>query len=105
MHCFQPEKHLPVCQQLVAQLENNSRFILGVSDTDEVLTHQQYMKIKCGGIQGMHRVLNRNHEELPAVTDITDQIIERYGALSKFPYNEIVRDIASFSHRKSAKKQ
>lgn len=105
MHCYQPESHLPVCQQLVTLLENNSRFILGVTDQDEPLTHQQYMKIKCGGIRGMHRVLQQNHEELPTITDITDHIIKHYGSLSDFPYSEIVRDIATFSHRKSAKKK
>lgn len=104
MRCHHPGNHLDNCRQLVAQLENNTRFILGVSNKDKLLTHQQYMKIKCGGIQGMQRVLNPGEEDLPSVTDISAHIIRQYVSLADFPYGEIVRDIANFSHRKSAKK-
>ena len=104
MHCRHPGDHLDICHQLVIQLENNTRFILGVSNKDSLLTHQQYMKIKCGGMEGMQRVLNPGSEELPSVTDISAHIIKKYGSLSHFPYGEIVRDISNFSHRKSVKK-
>lgn len=104
MRCHHPDDHLDKCHQLVAQLENNTRFILGVSNKDNPLTHQQYMKIKCGGMVGMQRVLELGSEALPSVTVISAHIMKQYGSLADFPYGEIVRDIAGFSHRKSAKK-
>lgn len=104
MRCHHPDNHLDNCHQLVAQLENNTRFILGVSNNDNPLTHQQYMKIKCGGMKGMQQVLKLGSEEPPSVTVISTQIIKQYGSLADFPYGKIVRDIANFSHRKSAKK-
>ncbi len=104
MDCQNPDNHLDTCHQLVAQLENNARFILGVSNKDQPLTHQQYMKIKCGGMEGMHRVLKLETNELPLVTKISEYTIKQYGSLEDFPYGEIVRDIANFSHRKSVKK-
>lgn len=104
MHCHHPDNHLDKCHQLVAQLENNTRFILGISNKDTVLTHQQYMKIKCGGIQGMQRALQAHSEEIPCVTDILTRVIKQYGSLSAFPFGEIVRDIYNFSHRKSTRK-
>ncbi len=102
MHCQHPDNHLQTCRQLLADLEKNSRFILGVShtDSDKPLTHQQYMKIKCGGMEGMQRVLAQDTEQLPCITDIAAQIIIQYGSLAHFPYADIVRDIAGFSHRK-----
>ncbi|MDX2505180.1 MAG: hypothetical protein QNL62_12000 [Gammaproteobacteria bacterium] len=105
MHCQHPENHLETCHQLVTELENNTRFILGVSNNDTPLTHQQYMKIKCGGLQGMQRVLHPNSQELPSVITVTAEIIEQHKTLAGFPYNEIVQDIARFSHRKSSKKK
>ena len=104
MHCQHPDNHLEKCHQLVTQLENNTRFILKLSNNDNPLTHQQYMKIKCGGMEGMQRVLKQELDKLPSVTDISAQIIQQYGSLTDFPYAEIVRDIADFSHRKSLKK-
>lgn len=104
MRCRHPANHLDNCHQLVAQLETNARFILGVSNKDSLLTHQQYMKIKCGGMEGMQRVLKPGSEELPDVIDIFVHIMKKYGSLTDFPYGEIVRDISHFSHRKAVKK-
>ncbi|MCW8930450.1 MAG: hypothetical protein OQL19_09460 [Gammaproteobacteria bacterium] len=104
MHCQHPDNHLDTCKQLVLQLEKNTRFILGISSKDTQLTHQQYMKIKCGGMEGMQRVLKLKLDELPSVTGISTQILKEYTSFDDFPYGEIVRDIADFKHRKSAKK-
>ena len=104
MRCFKADTHMQHCHNLVTELEKNTRFILGVSDSNEPLTHQQYMKIKCGGIQGIHRILNPDSEDLPYVFDTIDIMQERYQSLSNFPFNEIVRDIAQFKHRKRVKK-
>ena len=104
MNCQHPDNHLELCQQLVAELERNTQFILGVSNNESPLTHQQYMKIKCGGMEGMQRVLEPESEELPRVTDISAEILKQYDSYADFPYGDIVRDIANFSHRKSAKK-
>jgi hypothetical protein len=93
------------CLRLVELLRNNASFVLGISGVKTQLTHSQYMKIKCGGIQGMQRVLEgRNARDLPMITEIIADARDLYGNLEHFPYAEIVGDIQSFSHRKPSRK-
>ena len=63
------------------------------------------MKIKCGGIQGMQRVLEANNiQSVPMVTEIINDTRDLYGSLEDFPFAEVMQDIKTFSHRKSFKK-
>lgn len=104
MSCIRAADLLPVCQNLVSVLKKNSCFVLGISDSDIELTHAQLMKIRCGGLLGMRRVLKAG-EHLPDVVDIINQTELQFGSLTDFPFSEIMPDIKAFSHRvKRAKK-
>ncbi len=100
MWCAEADKELDRCSYLVDLLRDNSRFVLALSDQEEELTHTQLMKIRCGGLKGMQRFLGQGNDEPPAVLEIRDQIVQRYGDLSAFPFHEIMPDIKGFSHRK-----
>ena len=63
----------------------------------------QLMKIRCGGLLGMQRVLSEV-KEAPDVLVIMELAQLEYGELLAFPFNEIVRDIKIFSHRKKRNK-
>ena len=105
MDCTSRKNLRPDCLRLLELLTNNARFIVRNSGTNEPLTHGQYMKIKCGGIQGMQRVLEGNKaQDIPMITEIITDARDLYGSLEQFPYCEIVSDIAAFSHRKSYRK-
>jgi len=56
------------------------------------------MKIRCGGLLGMQRVLSGSNR-VPDVLEVMDLAQQKYGDVSKFPFNEIVRDIKEFTHR------
>lgn len=64
------------------------------------LTHAQFMKIRCGGLLGMQRVLKLDIEKKVVVRDVIDSAERKYGSLDSFPYNEIVQDIKRFKLRK-----
>ena len=88
------------CHELDVAFKNNTRFILGLSNDNDELTHAQLMKIRCGGLAGMRRVLGIDTNELVNVRDVIDITVNEYGDIDNFAYNEIVQDIKNFKHRK-----
>ena len=82
------------------QLRQNSRFVLNLGVQNAELTHSQGMKIRCGGLQGMHRELGFNQADIPDVRTLIDAISENYGDIQYFPFKRILNDIKNFSHRK-----
>lgn len=100
MVCSREREFLSSCQIFVDVLRLQSRFVLSLSQADRELTHSQLMKIRCGGLLGMARELGYAIDDIPSVRTIHDQAVEQYGALEHFPFDKILKDIQSFSHRK-----
>ena len=98
MTCLEEEKYLSGCVGLVDLFKEKSRFILGITSNEIELTHMQLMKIRCGGLLGMQRILS-DINEAPEVLNIIELSKEKYGDMRNFPFNEIVQDIKGFSHR------
>jgi len=105
MICTQADTRRKTCLQLVYLLKENARFILNLNDTDTQINHAQAMKIKCGGILGMQRMLKPGPDETPSIVDIIVRASEQHGDLDHFPYGEIVRDISIFNHRKPKREE
>jgi hypothetical protein len=105
MLCAEPVERRDTCLHLVQLLKANARFTLNLSDTDAQINHAQAMKIKCGGILGMQRILTPGSKATPSIVDIIDQARGQYGNITDFPYGEIIRDISSFNHRKAKKEK
>ena len=103
MSCLQADQYIAGCYDLVDIFKEQSRFILGLGANENELTHMQLMKIRCGGLLGMQRVLSEV-KEAPDVLVIMELAQLEYGELLAFPFNEIVRDIKIFSHRKKRNK-
>lgn len=100
MTCLKSDQYLAGCYDLVDVLKEQSRFILGISQPDQELTHMQLMKIRCGGLIGMQRVISGQLDNAPDVLNIMHQAEVMYGDVLAFPFNQVVRDIKEFSHRK-----
>lgn len=102
MICMRAAEYRASCVALVDVLKERSRFVLGTRNQDSELTHAQSMKIRCGGLLGMQRVLGLESVAAPSVLDVIAATRARYGDLAGFPFNEIVKDIQAFSHRKKS---
>lgn len=100
MICIRADEYRKTCLVLVGVLKKYSRFVLGLSRDDVELTHAQLMKIRCGGLMGMQRLLKMTAGTPPAVTDVIAAAESQYGEIERFPFNEVVKDIQAFSHRK-----
>jgi hypothetical protein len=61
----------------------------------------QLMKIRCGGLLGMQRILmdEADASGAPDVLKLIQLAEQRYGEVRDFPFSEIVSDIQNFSHR------
>ena len=88
------------CLTLDVAFKNNTRFILGVKNNSDELTHAQLMKIRCGGLIGMTKVLNIDNDECISIRSIIDKITIDYSSIEGFPFDRIVQDIKKFKHRK-----
>ena len=88
------------CLELNNAFKTNSRFILGVMDNEHELTHAQLMKIRCGGLLGMQRVLNIDCDKIVNIRNVIECVTTKYGSVNDFPYDEIVQDIKQFKYRK-----
>jgi len=100
MACGKTAEYRAGCVELVSMFKQQSRFVLGLASDQAQLTHAQSMKIRCGGLLGMQRVLQLSASDRPDVIDMITGAAQQFGQLSAFPFNEIVRDISRFSHRK-----
>lgn len=99
MGCKKGAEHLEQCHHLVDLLKEKSRFVLGLSDTQSDLTHAELMKIRCGGLGGMQRLLGFE-DPVADIPWVIEQAIKKYTVLEDFPFSEIMPDITAFSHRK-----
>jgi len=89
------------CYDLVDVFKEKSRFVLGISQHEKEFTHMQLMKIRCGGLIGMQKILQHRINEAPDVLEIMQKAKQNYGSLEGFPFSDIVREIKLFSHRKT----
>jgi hypothetical protein len=98
MTCLAADNWLPICDTLDEQLKTNARFIVHLATDEAQMTHQQSLKIRAGGIIGIHRILNLEDTETQ-IPSMIAQLKKRYHRLEDFPYEKIINDIKSFSVR------
>ena len=103
MTCLKSDQYLAGCYDLVDVLKEQSRFILGISHPEQELTHMQLMKIRCGGLIGMQKLLQHNTDDVPDVLEIMLKAEQTFGSLDEFPFSDIVREIKVFTHRNRSK--
>ena len=100
MSCTRSYEFKASCMEWDDAFKTNMQFILGVNSHKDELTHAQLMKIRCGSLLGVQKVLkNKNGGELE-IRQIMEQAELDYGSLSNFPFKEIVQDVKKFKHRK-----
>ena len=100
MSCTRFDDLKKSCVTLDEAFKINTRFILSVINTTEELTHAQLMKIRCGGLIGMQRILTKDSNNIINIRETIDKVISDYGSIEKFPFDKIVQDIKTFKHRK-----
>jgi len=90
------------CLALRGQLRQNAAFALKLMHTNRPLPHAQEMKIQCGGLRGLQKVLSGSAEtgEVNGVSALVHLALARYLTLEKLPYSEIMQAVAAFEIRR-----
>lgn len=89
------------CVRLLQLLRRNAAFTLHLSRADEQLTHAQEMKVQCGGLAGLQRVLS-GPGEVEDVSRLVQSARQAQGGLEDLHYSEIVQSVAAYRTRRRA---
>jgi len=90
------------CRELLALLHDNAAFALHQTDMS-VLPHAKELKVQCGGLRGLHKVLAPEDETGAEVTNIFALVAQAqtlFNGLGNLPFSEIVRSIVHFEGRR-----
>ncbi|HQT25028.1 MAG TPA: hypothetical protein PLK99_00325 [Burkholderiales bacterium] len=99
--CDSAPAHI-VCAKLHDLLREKALFALRLPHLLEKLPHAKEMKIQCGGLKGLERVVSKLEEDPALVEDVRDLVsraLENFGELDTLPYLEIVKSISAFEIR------
>jgi len=98
--CTNPDAR-QACRALVSALKKNARFALRLNSTNEVLTHGQEMKLKCGGLQGLRQNLPGHPPD--DIFEILSQAQACFESIECFPYTDIMQAVADYKLRRTSK--
>lgn len=90
------------CLALRGLLRQHSAFALKLVHSGEPLPHAKEMKSQCGGLRGLQNVLCGSAEagEVMGVSALVGLALERYLALDRLPFSEIMQAVAAFEVRR-----
>lgn len=90
------------CLALRGHLRQNSAFALKLQHTSGPLPHAKELKIQCGGLRGLQKVLSGS-AEVENVNDVgalARLALERYLTLEQLPYSAIIQAVAAYEARR-----
>jgi len=90
------------CSHLISLLRENARFALKITTLEGELPHAREIKVQSGGLLGLQQLL-RPDPDKNSVADVAALASlgeSTYGSLEQFPYQDIVKSIASFEGRR-----
>ena len=90
------------CGSLYGLLREKSSFALGITSSRRVLPHAMTMKIQCGGLQGLQRVLTPD-ALAPEVQSLVRLAREKFGSLEALPFSEVMQAVAAWHNKRRAR--
>ena len=88
-----------LCQAFYNAVHHNARFALHM-DPHQPWPFGKEIRAQCGGVLGLKEALGSTHEEATDVAALIAQGIERFGAIDRFPYSEMMRSVVHYEPRK-----
>jgi len=98
VHCtnFQGLKS---CHDFLAELRQQTRFILKNTIDGSKLPHAKFVQIQVGGIKGVFRIQHPDTDfpiKVESIHQMLIQMRETYGEYKHFPYQVMVQEVADF---------
>lgn len=96
------EKAYQYCNRFIILLRENAKFALKITSLESELPHAKEIKVQNGGLLGLQRMLRPDLiiDKVSDVAGLIGRANQIYGSPEQFPYQEIVKSIASFEGRK-----
>jgi hypothetical protein len=96
------------CTRLIELLRGQARFALRTADAGTALPNAKAMRIQVGGLRGIEAALSPGAPIQGRIPDIRATLVRAlaaFGSLDALPFQEIVRQIAAFRGRPSARRR
>ena len=93
------EKAHARCEQLFQRMKAAALPAFGVEDDLLSMPHSVLVKIQCGGLLGLQRLLDvagANVAEVKNIHALVGQAVQAHGSLGAVPYPAFVEDMTSF---------
>jgi len=107
VRCGSAEGHRQ-CREVLALLRDAARFALRSNPTEGTLAHGKAMKIQVGGLRGIRAAIDAKAPPVSPITDV-DSLLntarERFGALDRLPFSEIMQHVAAYRGKTRAKRR
>jgi len=88
------------CLTLHGLLHQNAAFALHLAHPGEPLPHAKEMKIQCGGLLGVQRLMRSEAESVDNIHELMGQLHARFGSMETLPYTEVVKSITAHEGRR-----
>nr|VFK22986.1 MAG: hypothetical protein BECKLPF1236B_GA0070989_13354 [Candidatus Kentron sp. LPFa] len=99
------------CVKFLDLLRRNARFALHlVASPTVALPHGKEIKVQAGGLRGLASAMtgtttSKDSAKIENVHALIRDALEMYGDMERFPYQEIVKEIAHFEGRASRRRR
>lgn len=90
------------CQELLTRMREGARFSLQMTHIGGPLPHNKEIKVQVGGLQGLQALVMPEQTDSSTVDDVFALLNAaelRFGALSAFPYQDMIKHITRYQGR------
>lgn len=90
------------CLNLLTRMRDGARFALQMTHIGGPLPHNKEIKVQVGGLLGLQAQLHPERTEAAAVEDVfglVNAAEQRFGAVTAFPYQDMVKHITRYQGR------
>ncbi len=91
------------CREMLSKLRENSRFVLKLQQTADILPHNMEIRVQVGGMQGIQALFKQSTDNIEDINALVAQVVDKYGSVDALPYSEIVQFVSRYQGRKSRK--
>lgn len=88
------------CMLLHDLMRRNALFALKLSQAPVALPHAKEMKIQCGGLLGLARLIDPDALRSDDIHALVRILQVQYESLAVLPWNEVVKEISAFEGRR-----
>lgn len=88
------------CMEMHDLMRRNALFALKLSQQPAVLPHAKEIRIQCGGLLGLGRLIDPDVSRSNDIQVLVARLQAQYESLAALPWSEVVKEISAFEGRR-----